>query len=201
MAFRVTPLFPEGFRCGRLAYLAGRCGIRSRDLLFPGETRRWEAIRFDDSAKPDRHINPAVPRLERMAVELDRPDRSDRAPFGLPGSTAPRRHLDAWLRSGDASTAMRSGVHESAFDIRVTDRKDTTMTTADSVRERALFLAVSGADQVEAVQELEATCEGRRVAVVRARQMMAKSLQDEPNQPATTRAIEFLDDLLARLPA
>jgi hypothetical protein len=30
-----------------------------------------------------------------MAVELDRPDRSDRAPFGLPGSTAPRRHLDA----------------------------------------------------------------------------------------------------------
>jgi hypothetical protein len=96
---------------------------------------------------------------------------------------------------------MRSSVHESAFDIRVTDRKDTSMTTADSVRERALFLAVSGADQVEAVQELEATCEGRRVAVVRARQMMAKSLQDEPDQPATTRAIELLDDLLARLPA
>ena len=75
------------------------------------------------------------------------------------------------------------------------------MTTAESVRERALFLAVSGADAEKAVQELEATCAGRRVAVVRARQMMASSLEDEPDQPATTRAIELLDDLLARLPA
>jgi len=75
------------------------------------------------------------------------------------------------------------------------------MTTADSVRERALFLAISGADQGEAVQELEVTCAGRRVAVVRARQMMASSLEDAPDQPVTTRAIELLDDLLARLPA
>lgn len=75
------------------------------------------------------------------------------------------------------------------------------MTTADSVRERALFLAVSGADQEEAVRELEETCAGRRVAVVRARQMMASSLEGEPDQPTATRAIEFLDDLLARLPA
>ena len=74
------------------------------------------------------------------------------------------------------------------------------MTTADSVRERALFLAVSGADEEEALQEL-ATCAGRRVAVVRARQMMASSLEDEPDQPTATRAIELLDDLLARLPA
>jgi hypothetical protein len=95
MAFRVTPLVPEGFRCVRLAHIAGRCGIRSSDLLYPGEARRWEAIRFDDSAQPDRHINPAVPRLERVAVELDRPDRCDRAPSGLPGSTPARRHLDA----------------------------------------------------------------------------------------------------------
>jgi hypothetical protein len=75
------------------------------------------------------------------------------------------------------------------------------MTTADSVRERALFLALSGADRKEAVQELETSCAGRRVAVVRARQVMASSLEDEPDQPATTRAIELLDDLLARLPA
>lgn len=94
MAFRVTPLVPEGFRCDRLAYLAGRCWIRSSDLLFPGEARRWEAIRFDDSAQPDRNINPPVPRRERVAVELDRADRSDRAPFGLPRSTPARRHLD-----------------------------------------------------------------------------------------------------------
>lgn len=75
------------------------------------------------------------------------------------------------------------------------------MTTADSVRERALFLARSGADPKEAIQELEASCAGRRVAVVRARQVLASSLEDEPDQPATTRAIELLDDLLARLPA
>lgn len=75
------------------------------------------------------------------------------------------------------------------------------MTSADSVRERALFLAVSGVDREEAVQELEASCAGRRVAVVRARQVIASSLEDEPDQPATTRAIELLDDLLARLPA
>jgi hypothetical protein len=76
-----------------------------------------------------------------------------------------------------------------------------TMTTADTVRERAMFLALSGAEHDEAVQELEASCAGRRVAVVRARQVMASSLEDEPDQPATTRAIELLDDLLARLPA
>lgn len=75
-----------------------------------------------------------------------------------------------------------------------------TMTTADSVRERAMFLALSGAEHDEAVRELEASCAGRRVAVVRARQMMAASLDDQPAEPATQRAIELLDDLLARLP-
>jgi hypothetical protein len=75
------------------------------------------------------------------------------------------------------------------------------MTTADSVRERALFLALAGTDRKEAVQELEASCAGRRVAVVRARQMMASSLEDEPVQPTTILAIELLDELLARLPA
>jgi hypothetical protein len=76
-----------------------------------------------------------------------------------------------------------------------------TMTTADAVRERAMFLALSGAEHDEAVQELEASCAGRRVAVVRARQMMAASLDDQPAEPATRRAIELLDDLLAKLPA
>jgi hypothetical protein len=79
--------------------------------------------------------------------------------------------------------------------------KGMTMTTADTVRERAMFLAVSGAENDEAVQELQASCEGRRVAVVRARQMMAASLDDQPAEPATQRAILLLDELLARLPA
>jgi hypothetical protein len=76
-----------------------------------------------------------------------------------------------------------------------------TMTPADTVRERAMSLAVSDTEHGEAVRELEATCAGRRVAVVRARQMMAASLDNQPGQPGTQRAIELLDDLLARLPA
>jgi hypothetical protein len=76
-----------------------------------------------------------------------------------------------------------------------------TVTTADTVRERAMSLAVSDTEHDEAVRDLEATCAGRRVAVVRARQMMAASLDDQPGQPGTRRAIELLDDLLARLPA
>jgi len=75
------------------------------------------------------------------------------------------------------------------------------VTTADTVRERAMSLAVSDTEHDEAVRDLEATCAGRRVAVVRARQMMAASLDDQPGQPGTRRAIELLDDLLARLPA
>jgi hypothetical protein len=64
-----------------------------------------------------------------------------------------------------------------------------------------MFLAVSGAEHDEAVRELETTCAGRRVAVVRARQMMEAGLGDQPAEPATQRAMELLDDLLARLPA
>jgi hypothetical protein len=75
------------------------------------------------------------------------------------------------------------------------------MTTADTVRERAMFLALSGTEHDEAVRELEASCAGRRVAVVRARQMMEASLGDQPGDPSTQRAMELLDDLLARLPA
>ncbi len=75
------------------------------------------------------------------------------------------------------------------------------MTTADSIRERAMFLAVSDTEHDEAVRELETACAGRRVAVVRARQMMEASLDDQPAEPATQRAMELLDDLLARLPA
>ena len=75
------------------------------------------------------------------------------------------------------------------------------MTTADSVRDIALSLVRSGRERTEAVQELEDACGGRRVAVVRARQMMVSSLDHDPEQPDVVGAIELLDDLLARLPA
>ena len=75
------------------------------------------------------------------------------------------------------------------------------MTTADSVRDLALSLVRSGLERTEAVQELEDVCGGRRVSVVRARQMMVSSLEDDPEQPEVAGAVELLDDLLARLPA
>jgi hypothetical protein len=75
------------------------------------------------------------------------------------------------------------------------------MTTADSVRDLALILARSGLDQAEAVYELRIACGGRRVSVVRARQMMEASLESDPDQLDTEEAIALLDELLARLPA
>ena len=73
------------------------------------------------------------------------------------------------------------------------------MTTADSIREHALARARTSVARDEAVRELEALCEGRRVAVVRARQQMLSS--DGSDEPTTGRAVELLDELLGRLPA
>jgi hypothetical protein len=74
------------------------------------------------------------------------------------------------------------------------------MTTGDIVRERALELAQSETDREQAVSELLTTCGGRRVAAVRARQQLVALLDSEPNQQEAMRAIEFLDDLLEKLP-
>jgi hypothetical protein len=75
------------------------------------------------------------------------------------------------------------------------------MTTADVVREQALTLARSGVDREEAIRELESASGGRRVAAVRARQQIATSLEEEPDQPVLTLALELLDELLGRMPA
>lgn len=74
------------------------------------------------------------------------------------------------------------------------------MTTGDIVRERALELARSETDREQAVSELLMTCGGRRVAAVRARQQLVAWLDSEPDQQDARRAIEFLDDLLEKLP-
>ena len=76
-----------------------------------------------------------------------------------------------------------------------------SMTTADMVRDLALSLARAGLERAEAVQELESASGGRRVAVVRARQMMVSSVEDDSAQPDTAEAIAMLDDVLVRLPA
>jgi hypothetical protein len=74
------------------------------------------------------------------------------------------------------------------------------MTTGDIVRERALELARSETDREQAVSELLRSCGGRRVAAVRARQQLVAWLDSEPDQRDTRRAIEFLDELLEKLP-
>lgn len=79
------------------------------------------------------------------------------------------------------------------------DEED-VMTTADIVRERALELARSQADREQAVSELSTVCGGSRVAAVRARQQLVAWLDSQPEQIDAMRALEFLDDLLERLP-
>ena len=74
------------------------------------------------------------------------------------------------------------------------------MTTGDIVRERALELARTETDGEQAVSELLESCGGRRVPVVSARQHLIASLDSEPSPADAMRAIEFLDELLERLP-
>lgn len=75
------------------------------------------------------------------------------------------------------------------------------MTTGDVVRERALELARGGMDREQAVSELLISCDGRRVAAVRARQQLVEWLDGDPDRREGIRAIEFLDGVLERLPA
>lgn len=73
------------------------------------------------------------------------------------------------------------------------------MTTADTVMERALALADSGAGDEQAIEELLECCAGKRVSVVMARRHLME--EAEGSNEGTGRAVELLDGLLARLPA
>ena len=75
------------------------------------------------------------------------------------------------------------------------------MTTADMVRDLAVALARTEPDPDRAVNELDACCGGRRVAAVRARQQLQSSIETTPTDADLVRAVGFLDELLARLPA
>jgi hypothetical protein len=74
------------------------------------------------------------------------------------------------------------------------------MTTADVVRERALSLARSETDLEEAVRELETCCSGRRVSAVKARQQVIAWVDSASDQEAAMLAIQYLDNLLDRMP-
>jgi hypothetical protein len=74
------------------------------------------------------------------------------------------------------------------------------MSTADAVRERALSLAEADTATQDAVRELLDYCNGRRVPVVVARQQLLKDLETRPSDLVVSRAAEFLDGVLGRLP-
>jgi hypothetical protein len=75
------------------------------------------------------------------------------------------------------------------------------MATGETVRVRALELARSENDPQRAVFELMSLCEGRRVAVVSARQQLVAWLDSEPDQEDAMRALGFIDELIRELPA
>jgi hypothetical protein len=74
------------------------------------------------------------------------------------------------------------------------------MTTADTVREKALALAEAGSPTDEAVRELLACCKEKRVPVVLARQQFLKQQEEHPDDLVVTRAVKLLDAVVARLP-
>ncbi|MGH2662986.1 MAG: hypothetical protein ACRDH8_09310 [Actinomycetota bacterium] len=74
------------------------------------------------------------------------------------------------------------------------------MTTAETVREKALTLAQAGPATEEAVQELLAACKGKRVPVVLARQQVLEDVEARSSDPVVSRAAELLDQVLGRLP-
>jgi hypothetical protein len=73
------------------------------------------------------------------------------------------------------------------------------MTTSETVAERALDAARAGDDPDRAVATLLDAAGERRVAIVRARQLLGER-PDAAEDPATTRAAELLDAALARIP-
>jgi hypothetical protein len=74
------------------------------------------------------------------------------------------------------------------------------MPSADALREKALSLAEGGRVSEDDVREVLRYCQDRRVAVVLARQQLAKEQEARPSDPLLGRAVELLDRVLERLP-
>lgn len=73
------------------------------------------------------------------------------------------------------------------------------MTTAETVAQRALDVARAGDDPDRAVAALLDAAGERRVAIVRARQLLSER-PEAAEDPATARASELLDAALTRIP-
>lgn len=165
-------------------------------LLRHWETRRRHAAHLSDTTPRDCCVRPSASRLGTLSEGFRLLDGADRA-----SSNVPR---PAWACVRLAVPAFGTKSFEARTPLGVSRhslRKEYKMTTAESVRDLALSLARSGLEREDAVRELEGACEGRRVAVVRARQMIETSLDDGSEGSDAAGAIALLDDLIARLPA
>ena len=69
------------------------------------------------------------------------------------------------------------------------------MTTANLVREMSLQMAAGGATGLR-VEELLAACGGRRVALVAARQELARMQEEDPSSEVIARGIELISEAL-----
>jgi hypothetical protein len=165
-------------------------------LLRHRETRRRHAAHLSDTTPLDCCVRPSASRLGTLSEGFRLLDGADRTSSNVPrpARACVRLAVPAY---GNKSFAARTCLWVSRHSL----RKEDKMTTAESVRDLALSLARSGLEREDAVRELEGACEGRRVAVVRARQMIETSLDNGSEGSDAAGAIALLDDLIARLPA
>jgi uncharacterized protein HemY len=80
-------------------------------------------------------------------------------------------------------------------------RKEFEMTTAETIMEQALDLAIRDTDRELAARELATLFADRRVAVVRAKQQLADRSSEDPADMALQLASDYLDGVLQMLPA
>ncbi len=75
------------------------------------------------------------------------------------------------------------------------------MTSAESIRDRALELARDELDAASAIRALRRACAGHMVPVRMARDELSIWLEDVPGHRVARRALELLDGLLDGSPA
>jgi hypothetical protein len=75
------------------------------------------------------------------------------------------------------------------------------MTTAETIMEQAIDLAIRDTDRELAARELATLFGDRRVAVVRAKQQLVDRSSEDPTDTALQLASDYLDGVLQMLPA
>ena len=74
------------------------------------------------------------------------------------------------------------------------------MSTAETLAERAIELAGTGAETDAAVQDLLECCADKRVSVVMARRAIEEKIQEGSDDPTLPRAVEYLGETLHQGP-